>query len=194
MLKIGLTGGIGSGKSTVAAIFEVLDIPVYYADNVAKQLMQEDEAIINSIKQNFGDSCYKAGKLNRAYLSSIVFNDKSKLELLNSIVHPATIAHAENWMSIQTSPYCIKEAALIFESNSNKNLDFVIGVHSPENLRINRIMKRDQISENEIKARIDAQMNETEKMTKCDFVINNDEIELLIPQVISIHQKLIHSK
>jgi dephospho-CoA kinase len=194
MLKIGLTGGIGSGKSTVAAIFEVLDIPVYYADNVAKQLMQEDESLINSIKLNFGDSCYEAGKLNRAYLSSIVFTDKSKLELLNSIVHPATIAHAENWMSIQTAPYCIKEAALIFESNSNKNLDFVIGVHSPENLRINRIMKRDQISENEIKARIDAQMNETEKMAKCDFVINNDEIELLIPKVISIHQKLIHSK
>ncbi|MCX6293982.1 MAG: dephospho-CoA kinase, partial [Sphingobacteriales bacterium] len=149
MLKIGLTGGIGSGKSTVAAIFEVLDIPVYYADNVAKQLMQEDEALINTIKLNFGDSCYEAGKLNRAYLSSIVFNDKSKLELLNSIVHPATIAHAENWMSIQTAPYCIKEAALIFESNSNKNLDFVIGVHSPENLRFNRIASRDQISESE---------------------------------------------
>ncbi len=194
MLKIGLTGGIGSGKSTVAAIFEVLDIPVYYADNVAKQLMQEDESLINSIKLNFGENCYEAGKLNRAYLSSIVFNDKSKLELLNSIVHPATIAHAENWMCIQTAPYCIKEAALIFESNSNKKLDFVIGVHSPENLRINRIMSRDQISESEIKARIDAQMSEAEKMTKCDFVINNDEIELLIPQVVSMHKKLINSK
>ena len=194
MLKIGLTGGIGSGKSTVAAIFEVLDIPVYYADNIAKQLMQEDESLINSIKLHFGDSCYEAGKLNRAYLSSIVFNDKSKLELLNSIVHPVTIAHAENLMSIQTAPYCIKEAALIFESNSNKNLDFVVGVHSPENLRINRIISRDNISENEIKSRIDAQMNEVEKMAKCDFVINNNEIELLIPQVISIHQKLIHSK
>jgi dephospho-CoA kinase len=97
-------------------------------------------------------------------------------------------------MSIQTAPYCIKEAALIFESNSNKNLDFVIGVHSPENLRINRIASRDQISESEIKARIDAQMNESEKMAKCDFVINNDEVELLIPQVISIHQKLINTK
>ncbi len=194
MLKIGLTGGIGSGKSTVAAIFEVLDIPVYYADNVAKKLMQEDESLINSIKLNFGDSCYEAGKLNRAYLSSIVFNDKSKLELLNSIVHPATIAHAENWMSIQTAPYCIKEAALIFESNSNKILDYIIGVHSPENLRINRIISRDHISENEIKSRIDAQMNEAEKMAKCDFVINNDEIELLVPQVIAIHKKLIHSK
>ena len=194
MLKIGLTGGIGSGKSTVAAIFEVLDIPVYYADNVAKKLMQEDESLINSIKLNFGDSCYEAGKLNRAYLSSIVFNNKSKLELFNIIVHPATIAHAENWMSIQTAPYCIKEAALIFESNSNKILDYIIGVHSPENLRINRIISRDHISENEIKSRIDAQMNETEKMAKCDFVINNNEIELLIPQVISIHQKLIHSK
>ncbi len=193
MLKIGLTGGIGSGKSTVASIFEVLDIPVYYADHVAKQLMQEDESLINSIKLNFGDSCYEDGKLNRAYLSSIVFNDKSKLELLNSIVHPATIAHAENWMRNQTAPYCIKEAALIFESNSNKNLDYIIGVHSPENLRINRIASRDQISESEIKARIEAQMNETEKMAKCDFVINNNEIELLIPQVISIHQKLIHS-
>jgi dephospho-CoA kinase len=191
MLKIGLTGGIGSGKSTVAAIFEVLDIPVYYADNVAKQLMQEDESLINSMKHNFGESCYEDGKLNRAYLSAIVFNDKSKLELLNSIVHPVTITHAEHWMKNQTAPFCIKEAALIFESNSNKKLDFVIGVHSPENLRINRIISRDQISEIEIKARIDAQMNESEKMAKCDFVINNDEIELLIPQVLSIHQKLI---
>ena len=190
MLKIGLTGGIGSGKSTVAAIFEVIDIPVYYADNVAKQLMQEDESLINSIKMNFGESSYDAGKLNRAYLSSIVFNDKNKLALLNSIVHPATIAHAENWMNNQTAPYCIKEAALIFESNSNKNLDYVIGVHSPEKLRINRIASRDQIAESEIKARIDAQMNEAEKMAKCDYVINNDEIELLIPQVLSIHQML----
>jgi len=190
MLKIGLTGGIGSGKSTVAAIFEVLDIPVYYADNVAKQLMQEYDLLVKSIKQHFGESCYEAGKLNRAYLSYIVFNDKSKLELLNSIVHPPTIAHAENWMKNQTSPYSIKEAALIFESNSNKNLDYVIGVHSPENLRINRIISRDQIAESEIKARIDAQMNEAEKIAKCDFVINNNEIELLIPQVLSIHQKL----
>jgi len=191
MLKIGLTGGIGSGKSTIASIFEVLDIPVYYADNVAKQLMQEDDLLVKSIIQNFGESCYEAGKLNRAYLSSIVFNNKSKLELLNSIVHPVTIAHAENWMKNQTAPYCIKEAALIFESNSNKYLDYVIGVHSPENLRINRIMSRDKISEIEIKSRIDAQMNEAEKMAKCDFVINNNEIELLIPQVLSIHQKLI---
>ena len=105
-------------------------------------------------------------------------------------MHPATIAHAENWMKNQKSPYCIKEAALIFESNSNKNLNYIIGVHSPENLRINRIISRDQISEMEIKARIDAQMNEAEKMAKCDFVINNDEIELLIPQVLSIHQML----
>jgi dephospho-CoA kinase len=190
MLKIGLTGGIGSGKSTIASIFEVLDIPVYYADNVAKQLMQEDDLLVKSIIQNFGESCYEAGKLNRAYLSSIVFNNKSKLELLNSIVHPVTIAHAENWMKNQTAPYCIKEAALIFESNSNKYLDYVIGVHSPENLRINRIMSRDKISEIEIKSRIDAQMNEAEKMAKCDFVINNNEIELIVPQVLSVHQKL----
>jgi dephospho-CoA kinase len=94
-------------------------------------------------------------------------------------------------MKNQTSPYCIKEAALIFESNSNKNLDYVIGVHSPENLRINRIISRDQISEIEIKARIDAQMNEAEKMAKCDFVINNNEIELIVPQVLSVHQKLL---
>ena len=191
MLKIGLTGGIGSGKSTVASIFEVLDIPVYYADNIAKKFMQEDDLLVKSIKLKFGDNCYTSGKLNRAYLSAIVFNDKSKLELLNSIVHPATIAHAENWMKNQTSPYCIKEAALIFESNSNKNLDYVIGVHSPENLRINRIISRDQISEIEIKARIDAQMNEAEKMAKCDFVINNNEIELIVPQVLSVHQKLL---
>src|SRR5579862_1868590 len=118
MLKIGLTGGIGSGKSTVAKLFEILGVPVYYADDAAKHLMNEEEELKEKIKQQFGKETYSNEKLNSAFLSSIVFNNAEKLELLNSIVHPATINDAAKWMQLQTAPYVIKEAALIFESGS----------------------------------------------------------------------------
>ena len=191
MLKIGLTGGIGSGKSTVAAIFEVLGIPVYYADLEAKKMMNEDESIISTIKSTFGEESYQSGKLNRDYISSIVFSNPDKLKQLNSIIHPATISGALNWMNDQTTPYSIKEAALIFESHSETDLDYIIGVTAPEEIRINRVMKRENISKEKVEARIKDQMNEIEKMNLCNFIINNDESILLIPQVISIHEHLL---
>ena len=141
MLKIGLTGGIGSGKSTVAKVFEVLGIPVYYADEAAKRLMNEDENLKEKLQQQFGKQTYVDGKLNRGYLSSLVFNDPEKLAILNSIVHPATIEDAAKWMTQQKTPYVIKEAALIFESGSQKDLDKVIGVFAPAPLRILRVIK-----------------------------------------------------
>jgi dephospho-CoA kinase len=191
MLKIGLTGGIGSGKSTVAKVFETLGIPVYFADERAKLLMNENEELKEKIQQTFGTQTYTGGKLDRRQLSGIVFSDAKKLEKLNEFVHPATIKDAEKWMREQTTPYAIKEAALIFESGSQEYLDFVIGIYAPAPLRIQRVMDRDHISKEEVKARMNKQIQEEIKMRLCDFVITNDEQKLLIPQVLEIHAKLL---
>ena len=191
MLKVGLTGGIGSGKSTVASIFEVLGIPVYYADTAAKKLMNEDPDLKEKIIHNFGKNAYTDGCLNRQYIASMVFDNKKKLELLNSLVHPATIHDSEKWMEMQSSLYAIKEAALIFESGSEKDLDYIIGVQAPLPLRIERSMKRDHISKEQVLLRIGKQMDDEEKIKRCDFVIINDEQQLVTPQVIDLHKKLI---
>lgn len=188
MLKIGLTGGIGSGKSTVAKIFETLGIPVYYADTEAKRLMNSSETLKKVIRQNFGEATYENDQLNRKYLAGIVFNNPEKLELLNALIHPVTINDAEQWMQQQSAPYSIKEAALLFESGAAENLDFIVGVYAPQALRIKRVMKRDGLTADEIMKRINRQVNEEMKMKLCDFVIINDEQELLIPQVLKLHQ------
>lgn len=188
MLKIGLTGGIGSGKSTVAKIFETLGIPVYYADAEAKRLMNSSETLKKVIRQNFGEATYENDQLNRKYLAGIVFNNPEKLELLNALIHPVTINDAEQWMQQQSAPYSIKEAALLFESGATENLDFIVGVYAPQALRIKRVMKRDGLTTDEIMKRINRQVNEEMKMKLCDFVIINDEQELLIPQVLKLHQ------
>jgi dephospho-CoA kinase len=190
-LRVGLTGGIGSGKSTVAQIFETLGIPLYYADDAAKRLMNEDEALKKQLIQNFGTAVYKDGALDRQYLAAQVFSNKEKLDLLNSIVHPVTIKDADEWMRQQTSPYAIKEAALIFESGVNKYLDYVIGVYAPVTLRIHRSMKRDAISKEKVTARMSKQLDEDIKMKLCDFVITNDEQQALLPQVMKLHEELL---
>ena len=190
MLRVGLTGGIGSGKSTVAKIFEVLGIPVYYADAAAKRLMNEDDELKKNIIAHFGRESYENDQLNRSYISSLVFNNKEKLELLNSLTHPATIRDANKWMQRQTSPYTIKEAALIFESGSAEHLDHVIGVYTPAPLRIQRIMQRDNTTREEVLQRMSRQIDEDIKMRLCDSIIINDEQQLLIPQVLELHEKL----
>ncbi len=191
MLVIGLTGGIGSGKTTIAKIFEVLGIPVYYADEEAKRIMNEDEHLKGKLILLFGEEAYSNGVLNRRHISSIVFRDKEKLHQLNAIVHPLTIADSDRWMQAQTTPYAIKEAALIFESGANIQLDYVIGVSSPVELRVKRVMTRDNISSTEVERRIENQLSEEEKMKLCDFVIFNDEEQPVIPQVLAIHEMLI---
>ena len=191
ILKVGITGGIGSGKTTIAKVFEVLGIPVYYADDAAKRLMNEDEILKEKIQYHFGKECYLDGTLNRKWLSNLVFNNDEKLSLLNSIVHPATILAAQVWMQQQTSPYALKEAALIFETGSQQQLDYVIGVFTPVPMRIQRVIQRDGLGQEEVKKRMDKQMEETSKMRLCDFVITNDEQELVIPQVLAIHETLL---
>ncbi len=192
MIKIGLTGGIGSGKSTVAGIFEVLGIPVYYADDRARQLMNKDAALRKKIIENFGETAYKDGILNRPYISQQVFENKEKLKLLNALVHPVTISDSETWMKQQITPYAIKEAALIFESGTEKHLDYVIGVYAPETLRIQRASKRDNKTGDAVRQRMKNQMDEARKMELCNFVIYNDEAHAVIPQVLELHQKLLH--
>lgn len=191
MLHIGLTGGIGSGKSTVAKILEVLGVPVYYADDASKRLMNQDEDLKKTLVNFFGERTYIDGSLNPAHLSSIVFNNPEKLALLNSIIHPATIRDAADWMQKQTAPYTIKEAALIFESGSHAQLDKVIGVQAPLAMRVLRVMQRDNVTREDVLKRLENQLDENIKMRLCDYVINNDEQELLIPQVLMLHNQLL---
>lgn len=191
MLRIGLTGGIGSGKTTVAKIFELLSVPVYYADEASKRLYHTDKELMSNIKKHFGEDVYTNDQLNRSKLAAIVFNDTDKLELLNHLVHPPTIRDAEQWFAKQKAPYVVKEAAILFESGSSAGLDYVIGVKAPNALRIKRVMDRDHLSREEILNRSNRQIDEDIKMRLCDFIINNGEQELVIPQVLELHSKFL---
>jgi len=191
MLKIGLTGGIGSGKTTIAKIFELLNIPVYYADEASKRLYQTDKNLIAAIKKNFGEDVYTDDQLNRSKLAAIVFNDPDKLNLLNELVHPPTIRDAQEWMQKQTAPYVIKEAALLFESGSAQGLDYIIGVQAPSHYRIKRVMERDGVKREDVMSRATRQIDEEIKMRLCDFVIVNNDQELVIPQVLELHSQFL---
>ena len=193
ILRVGITGGIGSGKSTIAKVFEVLGIPVYYADDAAKKLMNNDQNLQKQIIKYFGTESYIDGKLNRPFLAEAVFSDPKKTLLINSIIHPATIADAEKWFREQQGPYAVKEAALIFEANAEKNLDLIIGVSSTYDLRLQRVMLRDGINKEAVEKRMQNQMDENKKMESCDFVLNNNEKELLIPQVLALHKKILQN-
>lgn len=191
MLKIGITGGIGSGKTVVAQLFELLGVPVYYADSAAKKLMDSNPGVKEKLINHFGPETYAGGKLDRAYLAGVVFNNPAQLKLLNSIVHPVVINDSVEWMNSQKKPMVMKEAAIFFESGSQVEMDYMIGIYAPRELRITRVLKRDNSSRQSILDRISKQMDEEEKMKRCDFVIFNDEQQLLIPQVLQLHQYLL---
>lgn len=195
MLKVGITGGIGSGKTTVCKIFETLGIPIYYADDRAKWLMVNSPALQTGITNLFGKESYnEAGQLNRAYIGGIAFKHPKKLQKLNALVHPAVFVDGENWQQEQMTlqaPYTLKEAALLYESGSHKFLDKMIVVTAPEALRIERVMKRDGLDKTAVQDRIARQMPEEEKVAQADYIINNDGQQLLIPQVLDIHQQLL---
>jgi len=193
ILKVGITGGIGSGKTTVCKIFELLGIPVYYADGQAKQLMVSDPRLVAGVKKLFGpDSYLPNGALNRPFIAKEVFSDDRKLEQLNRLVHPAVAEDSDRWHHAQENvPYTLKEAALLFESGNHKQLDKLITVFAPEELRIRRVVERDHSSPEEARARMAKQMPEEEKMKRSDFVVHNDGKHSLIRQVLDIHHALL---
>lgn len=199
MFKVGITGNIGSGKTTVCKIFEVLGIPVFYADDAAKDVMVTDAELIAGIKQAFGNEAYFDDQaLNRKHIAGIVFNDKEQLAKLNSLVHPAVFRAFDQWVLHQkNAPYVLKEAAILFESGSYKKCDRAIMVTAPLNLRIKRVTTRDGITADEVKSRNDRQFTEEKKLALADDVIINDDTQLVIPQVLKLHElylSLAHTK
>jgi len=193
MIQIGITGGIGSGKSTVCKIFSSLGIPVNDADSLAKEIITSDAELKNAIIQHFGEQAYlEDGSYHRKYIADIVFNDAKKLALLNSLVHPKVIEHSKYWADRHSHlPYVIKEAALMFESGSYKHNDFNIVVHAPLADRISRICNRDHIDEGTARKKINAQMSDEERNAMADLIIYNNEKQSLIHQVYRIHQNII---
>ena len=193
MLKVGVTGGIGSGKTTVCKVFELLGIPVFYADDVAKSIMHTDQVLKTDILNTFGESAYtKEGTLNRSYISSLVFNNKLELEKLNSLVHPAVFRAFDNWLLEQKdAPYVIKEAALLYESDSYKMCDESILVIAPTKTKISRVKVRDGFSDEDVKLRMNRQFSDEIKIKFADHILNNDETELLIPKIIQLHQQFL---
>ncbi|MFL5729571.1 MAG: dephospho-CoA kinase [Cytophagaceae bacterium] len=189
VLKVGITGGIGAGKTTVTNIFSLLGVPVYYADDRAKYILHHDETVSRQVREKIGQEAFKDGKLDTQYISKEVFKDAAKLALLNSIVHPRVGQDFEQWVNLQTGPYILKEAALLYEAGSYKDLDKMITVFAPVELRIKRVLQRDpQRTEEVLRGIIEKQMPDAEKVSRADYVIRNDDTELLIPQVLALHQ------
>ena len=189
MLKIGITGNIGSGKTTVSKVFEILGVPVFYADDAAKKVMTHDPVLVAQLKEAFGaGSFFSDGALNRKHIAEIVFKDETQLQLLNSLVHPAVFRAFDQWVAnMKNVPYVLKEAALLFESDSYKMCDQTILVTAPLELRIKRVMQRDGLPRTDILNRENKQLTEEKKKTLANFIIKNDDTELVIPQVLELN-------
>jgi len=192
MKKVGITGGIGSGKTTVCNIFQTLGIPVYSADIRAKWLMSYQAELKLEVKRILGTEAYHGnGRLNRKYVASRIFNNKDLLKQINSIVHPVVHRDAESWFSKQTSPYALYEAALLIENDSYKSMDALIVVTAPQELRVKRVVLRDKTTRKAVEARINNQLPQKEKDALADYLIVNDEKTSLITQIINIHKELL---
>lgn len=183
---IGLTGGIGSGKSTIANYFKNLGIPAYIADDEAKKLMQTDE-IAESVRNQFGNKVFEGKILNRARLAEIVFNDANKLSKLNEIIHPAVKSDFDQWV-IRNKKYShvVYESAILFESGRYKDCDIVIAVIAPEDVRINRVIKRDGTTREQVLSRIKMQWNDADRISKSDFVVNNENLKIAQEEILKI--------
>jgi len=191
-LQLGVTGGLGAGKSMVCEIFQSLGIPVYNADHRARWLMENEEELIEAIKKKFGDKTYSGPKLNRDYLASQVFDNPEKLGALNALVHPRVRVDGKNWAKTRLDySYLVREAALMIESGSYKDMDYLLVVTAPEYIRKQRVLKRDPFrSPEEVDDIMASQLSEEEKIKLSDFVLVNDGKNLLIPQVLKIHENL----
>ncbi len=197
LLKVGITGGIGAGKSIVSKIFNILGIPVYNADAWAKKMMVQDPDIVQAIKDNFGKDAYLSdGELNRIHLAKKIFVDPEKRNVINEIVHPTIALDFEKWTKAQTNvQYILKEAALLFESAAYKKLNYIITVVAPIDQRISRVLIRDKHrTKRDIENIISVQSNDEEKVSKSQFIVTNDNSQLLIPQVLKIHDLLVNTK
>lgn len=190
-MVVGLTGGIGSGKSTIAQMFEKLGIPVYVSDKQAQILIETDENIKQKIISVFGENAYINGKYNRKYVAEIVFNNKDKLRSINEIVHPAVALHFEKWKQKQQAPYVIKEAAILFESGAYRHCDYIITVTAPEPERIRRVIERDGVTEQSVRERMNNQWNDDQKIKLSNEFINNINMESSSLKVQEIHSNLI---
>ena len=188
---VGLTGGIGSGKTTVAQVFKSLGVPVYNADEQAKALMQSSDVIKQELTHLLGENCYKDGQLNRSFIASKVFSDKLLLEKINAIVHPQVAIDFDQWCSKQEAPYVIKEVAILFETKSQHLFDFIITVTAPVETRIQRVMDRDQKTKKEVMSIIDNQLPDSEKINQSNFVIKNIIFTEINNKCISIHNKIL---
>lgn len=196
MLKVGITGGIGSGKTIICKVFETLGVPVFYADVVAKEIMVNDPVLVAGIKEAFGEESYSSeGKLQNKYIAGIVFNNREELARLNSLVHPATFRAFDQWLEQlpEQTPYILKEAALLFESGSYKTCDKSLLVLAPMQTRLQRVMHRDQVSEEQVRARMDKQLSDDEKLKMADYTIMNNETQSLITQVLELHHQFLNS-
>ena len=192
MIRVGLTGGIGSGKTTVARILEQLGVPVYYADPQGRRLSDNDPEVVLKIKALFGEKAYlENGEMNRKYISETVFRNHELLQRLNGIIHPAVRNDYRRWAdAYRDAPYTIMETAILFESGFDREIDKVVVVTAPEELRIARTIRRDASDEQAVRARIAAQMTEEERIARADYILYADDRELLIPQVLELHRKL----
>lgn len=191
MIKVGLTGGIGSGKTTVANLFMELGIPVYIADSEAKRLMHTSKAIKRKLLEEFGEKAYIKNKLNRAFLANIVFNNKKKLAAINKIIHPSVANSFKRWLNKHDSPYAIQENAILFENNSADKFDLIITVTAPVQEKIRRVMKRDNITKEEVLARMSNQISDKEKIKRSNFVIENRNLKQTKIEVIKIHKLIL---
>lgn len=191
MIIVGLTGGIGSGKTTVANMFIELGIPIYIADVEAKKLMNSSKVIKRELIQLFGTNTYSDGKINKAFLADKIFNDKDLLVEMNAVIHPKVKTHFKKWIKIQRSLYVIYEAAILFENGGYKECDYIITVTAPETVRIQRIIQRDNATKQSVKAIMDNQWNDAKKVRLSHFVIENKELSQTAKQVKNIHQKIL---
>ncbi len=189
--RVGITGGIGSGKSLVCSIIEKFGIPVYYADNEARRLMNTDQELRRAIKDTFGAEAYKEGTLDRKWMATRVFGDPELLEKLNRLVHPVVSSDFETWSSRwRDVPYLVEEAAILFESGAYLHMNRSVLIYAPVSLRIKRVMERDRVSRAEAEMRMVHQMEDQKKMELADRLIFNDEKRLLLPQIVALHEEL----
>jgi dephospho-CoA kinase len=195
MKRIGITGGIGSGKSIICKVFELLGVPVFYADDEAKKLYYHED-VKATLVEKYGKEIYTSdGKLNREKLAQIIFSNSEELKFINSLIHPLVAEVYKQWCEkYKHLPFTLKEAAILFESGSYKEMDKVITVSAPKEIRIKRIMKRDNLLRAQIEERMKNQWTEEERLAKADFVIYNNDEQLVLPQIIELHQKLISNE